>query len=351
MMSKAAYRTVVIGFILLVGVVFGIMYWGFNNIHDNISKFKDDFKEKESISNSIRYDNGPLIIDYSDVDSLGNVTLKEKELENLNKHISHLAIELEDEYVKVQELIDSDIERIGIMMTITIGILTLLLGVLPFISNLITRQDMREEVNKLSSKIDSAESAADKAGKLIKVANDAAATASEAAEMAKTKAEEAEKKVTEQSKQVTELTAKTEKLNESVDKRLPMVSVMAVHVAISRLVNVSNHVQNGAGPGKPIYLMKTVEAILSSIQKCREENIEPANDRFFRSALVDLIFALENWPFATAIYGRQVQELRQVWRQDLIALTQSNSDNFKDNYVKIEKTMSEIVEELGSLNG
>ena len=127
-----------------------------------------------------------------------------------------------------------------------------------------------------------------------------------------------------------------------------MVSVMAVHVAISRLINVSNHVQNGAGLGKPVYLQQTVKAILTSIQKCKDENIAPFDNKFFKSALIDLIFALDNWPFATAIYGRQVHELGQVWSENLKELAQSQPNNHKNNYSKLEQTMMDIVNELGN---
>ena len=349
-MSKVAYRTVIIGFILLVlGVGAGLL-WGFNVVNSNISNFQQKFSEKDSLNNSIRDLKGPLIVDYSNIDSLGSVNLSENDVEKLNDHIKFLTIEIEEEYIKTQELIDSDIDRIGIMMTIIIGVLSLLLGVLPFLSNLITRQDMREEVTRLNDKVITADSTITRVETLVTTVQTTANDASSTAIGAKTTAESAATIASSQTKIVTDLTATTKQISDDIADRLPKVTVMAVHVAISRLINITNHVQNGSGPSRPSYLKSTIVSISDSIRTCKDDNLMPFDDTFLKSGLVDLYFALENWSFAIAIYGRAIQDLREPWMNCIYSLVKSTAGNIDESYNNLLDVMNDIAQELEKLN-
>jgi Tfp pilus assembly protein FimT len=352
-MSKAKFNVIIFLIILLILSVGLSLYLGFRSIHNNIADFEQKHSDKESIKTTIHESNGPLLIDLSNVDSLGNVTFEENDIQNINSHIKYLTAGLEDEYIKTQELIDSDIDRIGIMMTITIGVLTLLLGVLPFLSNLITRQDMRSEVEKLSQSVGSAEeSAKTLTGEMEKVketaqnAQSTATTANTSADNANKTAKGAQQLATKQEEKFTELKKSTDSLSKQVKDKLPKATVMSVHVAISRLINVTNHVQNGSGTVRAEYLTATVKAISGSIENCKNENIIPSEEGFLKTALTDLYFSLENWPFAIALYGRKVYELKSPWMDSVYILIGSSEKNYEKNYSDLLNVLEQIILEL-----
>lgn len=349
-MSKAQYGLLITLFIATIIVVGGGLLWGFSSIHGNIEDYKKEFTVNDRLEDR---NQGPLIFDDSNIDSLGNVTLHEEDIKNLNEHIKFLSAGIEKEYVKTQELIDSDIERIGIMMAITIGILTLLLGILPFLSNLITRQDMREEVHQLNQNVNKADTATKKMGQLAERAQESATLAATNAETANANAMNAniaalsaETKANDQTTRVEEISVRTEDMSKQIAERLPKVTVMSVHVAISRLINVTNHIQNGAGTARSDYLIASVRAISKAISNCREEKIVPSEEGFFSSALTDLYFALENWSFAVAIYGRSILELKQTWQEEILNLFNSDREGADAAYEKLLNVMEEIINEL-----
>lgn len=146
--TKSLFWISIVFFILFI--CFFYIQW--NNLNINVEEIK-------TLNNSNyqkildKKDYGPFVIEFNKLNSK-QVLIDPKEIEKINNHIKVLSEEVQKESNLVDRIMDNDIDRLNLYMSIGIGFMSLLGIFIPILVNILSVQDLREKQKEISDKFD-----------------------------------------------------------------------------------------------------------------------------------------------------------------------------------------------------
>jgi hypothetical protein len=138
------FKRIAIFLICLLLILLIVLFcYQWRNLDQNISSIKQDVanNQKKFLEQKIT---GPLMLELKAHGSK-TVIIDSKEVQRINSHIDALTSEIRNESHRAESIIDKDLDRLNLLITVGIGFMAMLGVFVPFIVNLISVQDLREQ--------------------------------------------------------------------------------------------------------------------------------------------------------------------------------------------------------------
>jgi len=300
-----------------------IQWWCIN---DNISKIKNQ--------NEIAYQkiatakkNGNFKIEYTKLNKK-QVLIDPKEINKINEHIDYLAEEVHKESNRAESIIDKDLDRLNLYMTIGIGFMTLLGIFVPLLINVLSVQDLKEKQKLILDKFKDVEP---KISSAIQNATTAIASSNSALE---------------KSQQVDGLVTKIENLETAASSIAPQLCNLVLQNAIARFFNISAIVLTNAYKTNSYQdFVNLLSAIKSAFSVCKLESTHIIVDNeSFEHTISDFILFLETEKFrfqsvfSTRAENNEFQKLILLLKE----LKASTVNNEAQNYDNVSDQLEVI---------
>jgi hypothetical protein len=328
------YVGVLLIFILVVVAGFSV------NIHLMNKQFR---KNEEPISKSKQINNPLRTLN---TDSTKIYKLTEEDLQKINDHIDYLSDKVEGEVKRTQENNQYDIDRINTLMTIGIGLLAIIGGLLPLVVNFFSKEHLEKRMNDFEK--DSKH--------IIVAANDAkdkADKAKEDAELAKSEAGKANKSVEEIEDKIKKLGKDLEPMKGEVEsvkeatKKIPYIDLLVFQNAVAKLTS-TDALKLFIGASRYTNVAAFLQNLVSAIDSFGDDLFEnnPNFDvEYFKNIVTELQLALRLGPIRRIPDGRSFQNKIEEAVLQLDKFEKMETKNFKTQL----KIVSEIITELKKL--
>jgi len=185
-----------------------------------------------------------------------NVTIEIKELDKINNHIKFLTEEVQKQYSLTQNLIDNDINRLNLFITIGIGFLGFIGVFVPILTNLISSNDLSDRLSGLEVK-------------------------------------------------TTDSTTKIDDLSTRTDQALPVIEALRIHNSFARFINMSPHLlthlrsKNGQK-----YFSDILRSIKTNLEDLIQKHHLLLNDYQIRTSLNDFQVSIDSWHYVIGLHSR-----------------------------------------------
>lgn len=295
-------NTLLVIFSILVITLF-LFYW--NKMSDNIEIFKKEYGEKyERLSNA-----KTNLIDIEKLNHKDSIILiKKDDLTEINRNINSLAEEVFNERNRAETIIDKDIDRLNLYMSIGIGFMALIGIFLPILVNLISVQDLKEKQKNLENQI------------------------------SETKIDEAKSKIS--------------KIESELNVHLPSISTLYIQNSLNRYFNISPILlTNLIRQRDKAYFIEILENIKIGFLKCKEDNRHVIkNDKFLISTLNDFAYFLEKPSNHSSFFNKEIQIAYDTLREHLISFINSDKEDEDSFYTGVIKKISQIIDLIKTIN-
>lgn len=304
-------------------LMFGIQWWCINN---NISKIKNQNEVAyQKIATAKK--NGNFKIEYTKLNKK-QVLIDPKEINKINEHIDYLAEEVHKESNRAESIIDKDLDRLNLYMTIGIGFMTLLGIFVPLLINVLSIQDLKEKQKLILDKFEDIEPQISSA---ITNATTAITSSNSALE---------------KSQQVDGLVTKIENLEAVASSIAPQLCNLVLQNAIARFFNVSSIVLTNAYRTNSYQdFVKLLTAIKTAFLVCKLEDAHIIVDnKDFEHTISDFVLFLETerFRFQSVFNTRAENDEFQKLIDLLQALKISTANNEGQNYDNVTNQLDVI---------
>lgn len=238
--------------------------------------------------------------------------IEANELMKFDDKLKSLSKEVYNETHRAESIIDKDLDRLNLYMTIGIGFMTLLGIFVPILVNIISVQDLKEKQLSFNDKLSDFELRIDKL-------------------------------------------PKEEELNlaiENSNKVSSKISTLSLQISINRFFNMNaNYLQEFAFNGNFDRYVNLLNLIILELNKCKEDTSHNIyEDDSLKDTISDFSKILydERFIFATYIQNPVIPEKFVEIAESLRNLSNSIADNENENYDKATTLINELIELLNN---
>jgi len=143
-------RWILIGIVATFAVIMIAMFcYQWVRLEDNLARIRhelafrlDSLSEKKKVT--------PLVIDIKPLPTDKKLmTIDAKEVQKINAHIDALTAEVRSEALRAESIIEKDLDRLNLFMTVGIGFMAMLGVFVPLFANIVSGQDLRDQTTEL----------------------------------------------------------------------------------------------------------------------------------------------------------------------------------------------------------
>jgi len=278
-------RNLIIAFLTLFSILFGILWV---NMNKNIDNLKKQYQLSFALIQQ-KKDVGPYIIDYKNLNKR-NVIINSKDIEKINKHVAYLSDHVYDESKRMQDLISSDIDRLNLYLAIGIGFMTIIGIFAPVLINVLSYQDLKVKQIDIERKQNILQT------KIIKIPYKKI----DDALVKSTKALEESTKIIDLSQIVTNIKI-------TVDNSIPKVSTLTLQYAIIRYLNILPYIVLNFDKDRFIDLLKNIK---QGFKECNDNpTLSILSDETLKSTISDFAYELNSSRNLTTILNKDMFKL------------------------------------------
>lgn len=246
------------------------------------------------------------------------IVIQIDDIEKINQRYDDLYLYVKDNTDRAESLINKDLDRLNLYMTIGIGFVGILGIFVPVLVNIMTVQDLRDKLKNVATK------------KEIKIVS--------------IKAEEA----IEKSGKIEEVIENIESLKEGYKQTVPAVITLIIQAAIGRFFNITPTMMTQLARGKQreyfIEILDSIKTAFQSWDNADDHNIK--DNEVLQSTIKDFSIYIGNLRFQTSSFSKEVFKKFEELNVALEELIRANKENESEANVKVQKAIESINEAL-----
>lgn len=255
----------------------------------------------------------------SNIDSTTkNYLLKEADLKRIEQYMNYLAKEADITAQRYEQLVQLDIDRLNLYMTVAIGLLAFMGIFVPLVVNFFGKQDLDEKIKQNNQKVEINEDKMRGTENFINQLD--------------VNAKNSENKIT------------------SLEARIPEVTLLVLQYAISSLSNINKRrLFNSSIKARTRYFVETLGHIKYGFERCASDGIMPhQNNGFLKHNIEDFNWTLQRLSIQSDL-GRNQTGLPQKLSKPLQYLANCNDPTKLSLYYKaIIEGLDEIISSLNT---
>lgn len=310
-------------------VIVILFVWQWICLQESFNSFKKETQKQITSLENVK--TNLISLEEVEKDSL-NYLFKEKDIEKINNNLNALASEIYQERNKAEAIIDKDIDRLNLYMSIGIGFLAILGVFVPISINLLSNDDLKKKQERLDSKSSEIHE------KTLKLEEEVKVIDSDELKQAISNAKQA----IEKSKEIEELKTKT-------DVILPKLSLISLQIAIHRLFNQSSLALTNSRKNSSALFVKLFTDVKTNLEKCKNDSllIIETNSNL-KQTIQDLAILLkdQSFKYTSYVYSREIEVKAKKTIISLEKLSCSTKNDQDATFIQVLETLDVLINEI-----
>ncbi|HMV09329.1 MAG TPA: hypothetical protein PK325_16745 [Cyclobacteriaceae bacterium] len=300
---------------ILLVIIIGMFWYQWCGLNNNLKQIRKDLRASQD-SLKREKNPGPLNIELKPAGK--TFTIDPKEIQRINNHIDALTSEVRSEAHRAESIIEKDLDRLNLLITVGIGFLAMVGVFVPLFFNLVSSQDMKEQQRELRSEV------------------------STAMETMKT----LDENVTNLGTSIKDVYGNVKKVGKKTDvAHLHVCNLMLQH-AVTRFYNVASIIMAKSASGDEAnYMRELFKNLKRALKACDDdEGHKICENPHFTQSIYDLHRMFSGNIVQHSIFTTRIQTAEvEAFTKCLDALQNSTKENEKANYEKMYERIDLIM--------